>query len=110
MSQVVTPKLAMDCMALYEKLYTSDDTLSIQKAFSTSVSFPYDVLADFITSAATTTDTLKICFGVYTAEFAEAYGVQEGRLTVFLCTSHGTLGGGPGGPPDKVLNIGNTQP
>jgi hypothetical protein len=108
MAQTVDPELAAGCVANYEKMYTSNDAALIQKAYTSSVSFPSISVSNFLESAVAVAETLEIKFGVYTAEFKQKYPeVEEGRLTVFLYTKTNL---GLGAPPYDVYNTGTPLP
>lgn len=107
MAQIVDPKLADECLLQYEKVYTSNNADLIQSAFTTSVSFSFKDITQFIAAASGSADTLEIKLGVYTQDFATQYNVQAGRLSVFLCTKNSY---GVGDPPNDVYNTGDLAP
>ncbi|EHQ27303.1 hypothetical protein [Mucilaginibacter paludis] len=115
MAEKVDPKLAAGCVALYEKMYQSDDIASIKKAYTANVSFSVEAVRSLLVDKL---DTDRICIklGIYTKEFIEAYPEtmgKEGRLTSFLYTDCDTVtdGGGGGGPaPQDPLNLGELKP
>ena len=111
MSHLVDPKLAEECIAQYQQMYTTNDIDAILKAYSESISFSYVSVNKLITEAADLTDTLEIQLGVYTQAFCDAYPQAQpnlGRLTAFLGTKRS--GGGVGDPPNNLLNLGEMKP
>jgi hypothetical protein len=81
--------IAKECMAKYDELMRGDDVPKMHNAFSDTVTFNTKDLADWLTTNnyLQNTDSIRVCFGVYTPDAAQAAGKEEeeGRVTVFIC-------------------------
>lgn len=81
--------VAKECMLKYNELMKGDDVGKMHRAFSDAIVFNTKGLAEWLNTNnyLENTDSIKICFGVYTPEGAAQAGKgnDEGRVTVFIC-------------------------
>lgn len=81
--------IAKECMAQYDTLMRGDDVPKMHQAFTDTVTFDTKDLADWLNenNYLNNTDSMRICFGVYTPDAAKEAGkeTEEGRVTVFIC-------------------------
>jgi hypothetical protein len=81
--------VAKECMQQYDTLMRGEDVSKMHEAFSDTVTFNTADLAQWLNANnyLENTDSIRVCFGIYTPDGARAAGKQgdEGRVTVFIC-------------------------
>ena len=81
--------VARECMHKYDELMRGNDVGNMHRAFSDAVVFNTKELAAWLdaNNYLHDSDSINICFGVYTTEGAKQAGKgdDEGRVTVFIC-------------------------
>lgn len=102
---VVPAQLARECMEQYEQVMNGNDLTRIHDAFTASVTFLTPEYSAWISGYLLTTDSIRISFGVYTANACAQLGIpgSEGRLTAFVWPIAGTQEFEP-------FNVGQTEP
>lgn len=85
---VVPSEIAQACMQNFNSIMTGNSIETIKKSFTNSVTFRTVEFAAWLNDNSYLEDTtsIKLSFGIYTADAAEALGIPEleGRLTAFV--------------------------
>ena len=109
----VDNKMAQECLDRYAKIYQKTLDKKLDEAYTTSITFNKADLIEFLSTQ--DTENIKICLGVYTAEFCAQYPTaQEGRLTAFIYGDYGPVTAfaqaGLNDAPLDPQNLGTLEP
>ena len=115
--------LAQGCVANYVKIHSNTTDPAVKATYSDGVVYDKAELIEYL--KALKTPSVKITFGVYTAEYVKQYPTTKvGRLTTFMYPSMvippdlklvagayvAPGGGGDGGLDGDPLNVGTINP
>lgn len=86
---IVPLPIAKACMEAYTTLMRGEDLQRMHQAFTNTVTFDTKDFGDWLldNKYLENSDSIRICFGIYTSEAAKQLGgeAEPGRVTAFVC-------------------------